>query len=239
MAGFHGRLVGMKFGKWFGLALLSAGFGLTAQAQLGVYIGYSATHFSGIECLAPGTETCSSQSSTATSKSASVNPSGVMAGAYYDFKTYGPVRLGVDVRYMHDRSNKSAADIGGGEDATGANTFLAGVRGVVHTPFGWLKPYGELAAGLTSSDVTEPFCATVATPTCTGATVANSPRKYDNFIRYEGFVGADIRLAPMIDLRAIEVGIGNMDRSGSTGYPGSTSSVGLRSIGGGIVLRLP
>ncbi|MES2391253.1 MAG: hypothetical protein V4555_06420 [Acidobacteriota bacterium] len=231
----------MKFGKWFGLVLLSVGFGLTAHAQLGVYVGYSATHFSGIQCLAPGTQLCSSQSSTDTSKTASVNPSGVMLGAYYDLKTYGPVRLGVDARYMHDRSNKSASDIGGGLDATGANTFLVGARGSIHVPLVWLKPYAEAAFGITSSDVTEPFCSTTANPACAPGipNPANSPRKFDNFFRYEGFLGADLKLAPMLDLRLIELGIGNMNRSGSAGYANSTSSVGLQSIGAAVVFHLP
>ena len=71
--------------------------------------------------------------------------------------------------------------------------------------------------------------------------------------RYEGFVGADVRIAPILDWRVIEVGIGNMTRIGdgtvvttsasATGVPVTTaptsSSIGVRSIGAGLVFHLP
>jgi hypothetical protein len=141
---------------------------------------------------------------------------------------------------MHDRSNKSAADSGGGEGATVANTVLAGVRGSVKTPLTWLRPYAEVAFGRTNSNLTEPLCVTNSGTIllCSG-TGSNTPRQFDNFFRYEGFVGADIRIASMLDLRAIELGIGNMNRFGTGSFPNSTSSVGLQSIGAALVFHLP
>lgn len=233
------RLVSMKFGKWLGVVLLCLGCGLVARAQAGAYIGYSATRMSGITCFDPqnanpGAQCFTNDSSALTTPNNHVNPSGVFLGGYYDIRNVGPVRLGVDLRYNHDRSNKSASSGAGGLNATGANTVLAGVRGSVRTPIKWLKPYAQMSFGWTSSNVTESFGASSG--------FSNSPvppRLYDNFFRYEGFIGADIRIAPAVDIRAIELGLGNMNRLGTSATPGSTSSVGLQTIGAGVVFHLP
>jgi hypothetical protein len=237
----------MRFGKWLGVGLLWLGCGLMARAQVGAYIGYSATRMSGITCFDPQTADPGAQCFTTnpnalTTPNNHVNPSGVFLGGYYDFRNVGPVRLGVDLRYNHDRANKSAATGGGGLNAVGANTVLAGIKGTVRTPVKWLKPYAQMSFGWTSSNVTEPFCETVTGPSglvCDSLITTTTPRLYDNFFRYEGFIGADIRIAPTIDVRAIEFGLGNMNRIGNNGAPGSTTSVGLQSIGAGIVFHMP
>jgi hypothetical protein len=204
---------------------------------LGVYGLFSATGFTGVQCYSVAPTPCSNGSHGGTNNAGvvtgggtgSVNPTGLSGGAYYDFKTLGPVRLGVDLRGGNNHANKSASSSAGGDGIAGGSYFLGGVRGSIHTPISWLKPYAQVSAGYAHSDVTEPIVAgTVATP--------NPPRAYDNFVQFEGFVGADIHVLPMLDLRAIELGIGNMNRVGSgTG----TSSVGVRSIGIGVVLHLP
>ena len=253
----------MKFGKWLGVVLVGLGCGCAAHAQAGAYVAYSATRMSGITCFDPQSTNAqglcyNSNTSAATSPNNHVDPSGVMLGGYYDFRNVGPVRLGIDLRYNHDRANKSAADGGGGKDVTAANTVLAGIRGVVHTPYRWLKPYGQMSFGWTSSNAAEPFCSGSIGPVggpqsnCYGTPI-NAPRRYDNFFRYEGFVGADVRIAPVVDWRVVEVGIGNMSRFGSgstvttssspTGVIGATSpttsSIGVRSISAGLVFHLP
>jgi len=158
----------------------------------------------------------------------SVNPSGFWGGAYYDFKNVGPVRLGLDVRGGEDHANRSAAWSAGEKNATEAYSFLGGVRGSVRTKYSWLKPYAQISAGWTRTDATEP-CVLNRYNLCIYI-------PYDNFVRYEGFAGADIRLSSFLELRAVELGIGNMNRVGSgTG----SDSVGVKSIGAGIVLHLP
>ena len=259
-----GRLISMKFGKWLGVVLVGLGCGYAAHAQAGVYVGYSATRMSGITCFDPQSSNSqglcyNSNTSATTSPNNHVDPSGILLGGYYDFRNVGPVRLGVDLRYGHDRANKSAADGSGGKDSTGANTTLVGLRGVVHTPFRWLKPYGQMSFGWTSTNAAEPFCASTVGPVgtpqsnCSTQTPLNAPRRYDNFFRYEGFVGADVRIASILDWRVIELGLGNMTRIGdgtvvttsatSTGVPVTTSpttnSIGVRSIGAGLVFHLP
>jgi hypothetical protein len=221
----------MRFGKWLVIVLLWVGCGVVAQAQAGVYFGYSATKFSGITCNSGSTPSTAVPCSngTAAGGSGSVNPSGLFVGGYYDFKTYGPVRLGGEVRYMDDRSNKSAANPTGGSNATSANTILAGVRGVLKTHYDWVKPYGFIGFGRTSSNVTEPNGTFVDT------TSTVPVRQNDSFFQYEVFAGVDIRVLPYLDLRPVELGIGNMNRFGSGS---GSSSAGVKSIGAGIVLHM-
>jgi hypothetical protein len=203
--------MGMNFRKCVAVILFGLGSALAAHAQVGVYGEYSADKLSGVTCFDPQGE-CSS-------KNGVVNPSGLMGGAYYDFKTFGPVRFGIDARGGVARSNKSAVTAAGGKDTTTENYFLAGVRGTFHTKYSFLKPYLQASAGFARSNATEPTITT-----------------YDSFVKYEGFGGVDIKILPMLDLRAVELGIGNMDRVGS-GTGGS--SLLVRSIGVGIVLHLP
>jgi hypothetical protein len=163
-----------------------------------------------------------------------VNPSGIQGGAYYDFRTVGPVRLGFDLRGGTEHSNKSATSSAGGSNATGLDDVLFGVRGSFHTRYSWLSPYAQVSAGYARSNATLPF----------GATTLNSggvpnPRLEDNFMMYEGFAGVDIHVFPVIDLRPVELGIGNMDRFGSSATGDGPGSVGVMSIGAAIVFHLP
>lgn len=228
----------MNFGKWLGVVLVGLGCGSAAHAQAGVYVGYSATRMSGITCFTPQSanpqESCyNSNASATTSSNNHVNPSGVTVGAYYDFLNVGLVKLGVDLRYSDDHANKSATSLAGGKDTTGVHSVLAGVRGSVRTPVKWLRPYAQISVGWANSNVTEPF----GTSTVLSTSVV-PPRLYDNFLQYEAFAGADVHISPFFDLRAIELGVGNMNRVGS-GTAGTTSSVGLKSIGAGLVFHLP
>jgi hypothetical protein len=219
----------MSFRKvcFFGLMVV-LGSGVSARAQVGIYGMYTGTEMSGVQCLviAP----CSSPNGD-------VKPWGGFGGVYYDFRNVGPVRLGVDVRAGGLHSNRSAADSGGGKDIVTAETFLAGIRGSVKTKINWLSPYAQISAGYTRSNVTEPDCVTTAGAIlqCSGSVTTPTPRQLDGFVAFEGFVGADIHVFPFMDVRPIELGIGNMNRMG-TGN-GSTS-VGLKSIGAGVVIRL-
>jgi hypothetical protein len=207
----------MRFGKFVGLVLVTLGCA-AAQAQFGVYGTYSATRMNGIQCLDPSGH-CSSGGGV-------VSPSGLGGGVYYDFKTLGPLRLGIDARGGIAKSNKSAVNSSGGDGATISNYGLAGVRAQIHVPYTFLKPYVEAAAGIARSDATEPY-------TLVGGSVT---KPYDNFVQYQGIAGVDVKVLPILDLRAIELGIGNMNRIGSGN---GTSSVGVKTIGVGIVLHLP
>lgn len=198
------------------LVKLAVAFALTtalaAHAQLGVYGMYSATQYTGIACLSvPGP--CSSSGQK-------VSPSGASGGLFYDFKTLGPVRLGVDARAGISHANKSASSSAGGENITHATYVLGGVRGSFKTRYSAVAPYLQISAGWNRSNVTE-----------------LNPVYYDNYLQYEAFGGLDLHIFPLLDLRPVELGIGNMNRFGSGSS--ATTSVGVRSIGAGVVFHLP
>ena len=213
----------MNFGKWMAVVFLWLGCGLAARAQFGAYLGYSGERLGGIPCKSfIGTmndcsaTTASLSGGTTTATTDAVNPSGIYFGGYWDFKTLGPVRLGVDARYYDLKSNKSAATAAGGPNATTSNTVLGGVRGTFRTHYSWLKPYGEIAFGRTSTDA------------------ANGPGIFTSYLRYQGFAGIDIKILPVLDLRPVEVGLGDMNAMG-----GGSGSISVRSIGGAIVFHTP
>ena len=217
----------MRFGKSLLVVLIGFGCAAAARAQAGVYVGYTATRFSGITCFEVAPVTCSSTGGV-------VNPSGVQAGAYYDFKTFGPVRFGLDLRGGDFHSNKSATSAAGGKNATGLDDVLLGARGSFHTHYSWLSPYVQVSAGYARSNATLPFGTSIAVG---GSSVP--PRSEDNFLMYEGFAGIDIHVFPVIDLRPIELGIGNMNRFGTSAAGDGPSSVGVKSIGAAIVIHMP
>jgi len=197
-----------------------------AHAQLGVYGMYEGTNTTNVTCFAlqaTPPQQCSSPNG-------SVKPFGGVGGAYYDFKSFGPIRLGVDARGEFLHANKSAADSTGESGATRLHGAMGGVRATFHTHYNWLKPYAQISAGWASSNVTEPHSVV------NSGFISPAPLKFDNFIKYEGFVGTDIRIFPIIDLRPIELGIGEMNRVG-TGN--GDSSLGVKSIGAGLVFHLP
>lgn len=190
---------------------------------MGVYAGYQATELSGITCFDPQ-NACSS-------KNGKIYPSGLQAGIYWDFRNIGPMRLGVDFRGGTMHSNKSATSSAGGNDTTILDNALLGVRGSFHTHFSWLNPYVQVSAGYARSNATLPIS--------TGLVTTPLPRAEDNFLMYEGFAGVTVRIFPMIDLRPVEVGIGNMNRFGTTPTEDGPSSIGVKSIGAAVVFHLP
>lgn len=206
--------------------MFGLGWAAAAHAQAGVYIGYQATQLSGITCFEPAPLQCSSTGGK-------VNPAGFQAGAYYDFHNFGPMRFGLDLRGGTMHSNKSATSSAGGGDSTVLDNVLVGARGSFRTPISWLTPYAQVSVGYARSNATLPFGESLTTNT-------PLPRLEDDFIMYEGFVGVTIRIFPMIDLRPVELGIGNMNRFGSSGATvDGPSSVGVKSIGASVVFHLP
>jgi hypothetical protein len=230
----------MRFCKGLFVVLLGIGCAAAARAQAGVYVGFQATQLSGIQCFSPAPVQCTNGANGGVFTSpttftgggfGSISPQGFQAGAYYDFRNFGPMRFGVDFRGGTMHSNKSATSSAGGSDSTVLDNALLGVRGSFHTHFSWLNPYVQMSAGYARSNATLPFGASLTTTT---------PRLEDNFLMYEGFAGLTVRIFPMIDLRPVEVGIGNMNRFGSNGASlDGPSSIGVKSIGASVVFHLP
>lgn len=229
-----GRIGSMSFRKvfFFGAAVFF-GLAVSARAQVGVYGMYTGTELSNITCLALN----ASPSLPCSAADGNVKPFGGTAGIYYDFRTFGPVRLGVDLRGDFLHANKSAADSTGGNGATRVHNVLVGVRGSFHTPVSFLRPYAQVSAGWAQSNATEPACLTTSGTTvlCSGSQ-AGSPQRMDNFVQVEGFAGVDIKVFPVLDVRPIELGYGYMSRFGTGNGDGSLP---VKSIGAGLVFHLP
>lgn len=180
-------------------AMISAA--ATAEAQLGIYGAVTVEHVSGIKCLYP---TCGSTNGT-------IDPVGGVGGVFYDFKTYGRVRLGVDVRGGATTTSKNAVQFLTGPKPR-IYSVLGGVRASFNTRFDALRPYVQGSVGIGKSNV----------QTSTTATALD----YPTGLEYRGFAGADLRLLPALDFRVVELGIGAL-RSQGFSYRMESISTGL------------
>jgi hypothetical protein len=192
-------------------------FAASARAQIAAYGTVTLNSLGGLKS-SPYAE--SSTNPTGLTFQSNVNPIGGTFGGYYDFKTLGPIRLGVDARGVitdGKRGAQAAAQGSGVHIGSG----LAGVRLSFHTPLLGLKPYVEGAAGLGRSD----FGFLINS--------AGKPQPVSN-LEYHVFAGADLRFLPIADWRVVELGYGALDSFGTNShtYP-------LRSVSTGIVLHLP
>ena len=200
-----------------GLSLLPS-----AQAQAGVYGAFTATRIGSLQSSPFAAFTNANGGTKAT-----VDVSGGTFGGYYDFKTVGPVRLGADVR-----GNVESSTRGAGVDSvgTGAHLYsvLGGVRGAFHTRYSFLEPYVQLSGGLGRSDYGLNRQVNGTTPPLNGSYLLQ------NSFEYHVFAGADIHLASFLDYRVVELGYGGLAAFGNNSH-----NYSLRSVGTGLVLRLP
>ena len=190
-----------------------------AQAQAAIYGAFTATRLGNLPSSPAATFTNANGGTKGT-----IDVSGGTFGAYYDFKTLGPVRLGADLRGNFEGSTRGA-----GITAVGAGSHLysvlGGVRGAFHTRYRILEPYVQLSGGLGRSD----YGLLRSNPSA-----GNGGYQLQNSIEYHVFAGVDIHLAGFLDYRVIELGYGGLAASGnnSHNYP-------LRSVGTGLVFRFP
>ena len=190
----------------FGLALVLFLFSsIRAHAQFGAYGTITGERMTGFTCTDPQGQ-CSATGGV-------VKPYGSIFGGYYDFRSLGSVRLGVDVRGSVLNSNKSATTYASSVDQIRQYSALGGLRGEFKLPINWLHPYGVVSVGYMHSNA-----------------ATTIPTDYQNFTQVEGFAGVDATLLPWMDLRAIEFGVGGA-------FGPSTHSI--QSIGIGVVFHSP
>lgn len=225
----------------------------SARAQLGVYGMVTGQRFGGIDCPAIVGGPCASSGGHASGY-------GGTFGALYDFRTIGPARLGVDVRSDILTSNKRADSSAGGVGIFRQYAVMGGARASFATPISWLRPYAEILVGYTRNNASGLYTQTAntnttTTPPTTVSSVNYNPSVYASQPLLKGLVGADVHLAPHFDLRAIELGLGEVfgstatvvsttnttSASGTTSttsvVSSSPSSHGIASVGAGLVLR--
>lgn len=193
-----------------------------AHAQIGVYGTVTVNRLSGIKD-SPDAPTSGNPSGCTADLPGlspdcvknSVDPLGGGGGIYYDFKKFGPIRLGADIRGTITNSKQGAY-----ADARGSGTriysTLGGIRAVVHTPLPFIRPYIQGSVGLARSDY---------------GLFTNGAVVIHNNVQYEGFAGVDIKVLPIVDFRAVELGYGALT-GGSHTYP-------IGTISSGVVFHLP
>lgn len=169
-------------------------------------------------------------------RSDSVNPLGGTAGVYYDWKNFGPVRLGFDARGTILNTKRGAYEDFNGPGAK-MYSALGGVRATFHTRYRPLKPYIQGSAGWARSNYGLSTDASTASNNCVGNayfTPSCGPTPLYNNFEWQALAGLDIKLLPIMDWRAVELGYGGLDPFGDNGhnYP-------VKQISTGLVFHLP
>ncbi len=205
-----------KFALTFASAVLAVTTVLpSASAQLAAYGTVSVRRMTSI----PYTQGSTSYTN------GSFDPVGGTFGAYYDWRTFGPVRLGVDARGSIANSTKGAytATAAGGHLAS----VLGGMRASFHVPLIPLKPYVQGSAGLARTNFGTDYNTGLAS-----SGVSNSTGiQLSNHVEYDVFAGADLSILPFIDFRVVELGYGAVQGHAHT-YP-------VESLSSGIVIHFP
>ncbi|WP_041586139.1 hypothetical protein [Terriglobus saanensis] len=176
------------------------------------------------------TDTLSTTTPQATG-SGHISPLGFTGGVYYDFHTFGPIRVGADLRGGITSSQKSALGV---ENAAGGHvgTVLGGARGSLATHIGPVKvdPYVQVSFGLVQTNYG------IYTP------VANQGTNRLNNFGMTGYLGADVHLAPIASLRfeggsgAVLAGSRPNSLSGQR-YSVSSGAIPLQTFSIGIVFH--
>ncbi len=188
----------------------------TAHAQLSAYGMVTVRRMTNI----PYTQ------GTTTSTNGSIEPVGGTGGVTYNFRTVGPVRLGVDARGSITSSTKAAYTsfvAAGGHIDSG----LAGLRATFHTPFLPIKPYVQGSVGVARTNFGTQYNSGLATSGVTSQTGV----QLTTHLEYDAFAGVDIAILPIMDFRLIELGYGAIQGDSHT-YP-------VQSLSTGVVFHLP
>ena len=195
----------MTFRHLLSLATLVAGSSFVAHAQLGVYGTITGERVTGVQC---------SSTTTSCPGAGTDNVIGGGGGAYYDFMTIGPARLGIDLRANTLRGNKAASIPIAGTNAVRMDSVMGGLRASFRTPIKPVRAYAQASLGWSRRVNPQPF------------------GSY-NFLAYRGFVGLDVNALSFMDLRLPEFEIGQ--NIGRNGQPTN----GVQAVSVGVVFHLP
>jgi hypothetical protein len=166
----------------FSAALAALCCASALHAQLGLYATITGERTNGITCVDPQ-KICASNDGA-------VRPYGTAFGAYYDFRTYGPVRLGVDFRGGVTNTNKPADYYGASTDKDRHYSALGGLRLSFATPIKHIRPYVGVDGGFARLNF--------------DSLGGNPSLDYRNYTQVQGAAGVDVPLFSGIELRAIE-----------------------------------
>lgn len=186
-------------------AAFAALFPLASHAQFGVFGTVTGKRIGNIACAGnAGPNFGSCNGGTVTDK-----PYGATFGGFYDFRSFGPVRVGGEVRGGVLNTNKDPAANVASSDLIREYSFLGGVRASTGTPIKWIRPFASVDAGWARF---------------------GPVYGYNNYTDVEGHLGVDIPIASFIDIRGIEFGAGALF---------GPSTHGTQSIAAGLVIHMP
>lgn len=194
----------------------------SAHAQAAVYGTVTAQRLSGLSYTTQGTGTVN-QPTTHTNGTS--DPVGGTGGVYYDFRSFGPVHLGVDARFSiaHTSHGADPNAIGSGGRVY---TAMGGLRGSFPAHYRILAPYAGVDFGIARTDF--------GNGGGNGPSTATGQVQIDHGFAYQGVAGLDIHALSVLDVRLFELGIG-----GVSGVSSQSGSHLLESLSFGVVLHFP
>ena len=145
----------------------------------------------------------------------------------FDFKTLGPVRLGLDGRAIL-QSDKRGAQTNSVGSGTRIYSGLGGVKATINTPLSFLKPYVQGSFGYARSNYG------VLTNAAVSSSTVRPGIPTQGNLEYHVFAGADLRFLSFADWRVIELGYGGLRSLGT-----SSHTYPLYSVSTGIVIHFP
>ncbi len=147
--------------------VLLLSFSAAAHAQLAVYGTVSVEHVTGLKCL---DTVCGSNNGT-------ISPVGGGGGVYYDWRTFGPARIGFDVRASSTVGNKNAVQYASGPQPR-IYSALGGVRASFQLKTLSLRPYVQGSVGWDRTN-------------------ANAPLTYGTGVEFRGVRGCGLPVFPV------------------------------------------
>ena len=185
----------MLFRKFalFSAALMALCCTAPVRAQVSFYATITGEKTTGITCVDP--------SHVCASTDGAIRPYGSTFGAYYDFRNYGPVRFGIDLRGSVTNTNKPADYYQASTDQIRHYTALGGVRASLAKTVFHVRPYGQLDGGYARANAN--YQADKVVPSYYNTKFIPA-LDYRNYTQVEGVVGVDLPLTQLIDFRVIE-----------------------------------
>ena len=194
----------------------------SAHAQAAVYGTVTAQHLGGLTYSTVGNATVNQLS---THTDGTFDPVGGTGGVFYDFRSYGKIRLGVDARFSLTHTSHGADPYAIGSGGR-LYTVMGGPRVSFPAHYRILAPYAGADFGFARTDF--------GNGGANGPSTTTGQVQINNGFAYQGVAGLDIHALSVFDVRLFELGIG-----GVSGVAGQSGSHLLESLSIGVVLHFP
>ncbi|HEY0264789.1 MAG TPA: hypothetical protein VGC07_09720 [Granulicella sp.] len=211
------------------LALASAVFAVsTAHAQIGAFGTVTVHHMYNVPY----------QEGNQTFTNGNYNPVGATGGIFYDWRSFGLVRLGGEIRGSITNSTQSAyPNYNGGGGHLGEG--LGGVRLSFHAPILKIRPYVSGMVGVARTNFGVAYNNVLATTP--GGISKDTGVQITTHFAYNVFAGVDYQLIPIMDWRVVELGWGGVQgkQFNNPTATGPDHMFPVGSISTGVVFHFP